>query len=100
MVLGSQGEHAQARGYHEQALKMCQALYPPSRYKDGHPHLSNSLTNLGSVPPPHGAYPKAKGYFEQALKMRQALYPPSRYKDGHPDLAASLTNLARSLDSL
>jgi tetratricopeptide (TPR) repeat protein len=79
---------------------MYQKLYPPARFKDGHPDLAHSLSNVGVVLESLGEPAKALAYFERALAMCQQLYPPGRFPDGHPDLAASLYNLGIVLESL
>jgi tetratricopeptide (TPR) repeat protein/CHAT domain-containing protein len=86
--------------YWEQALAMYQKLYPPERFKDGHPDLALSLHNLAGVLEALGEPAKALSYHQQALAMRQKLYPPERFKDGHPDLARSLNNLGVVLQEL
>src|SRR5262249_16798634 len=82
---------------HKQALAMWRRLYPEARYPAGHPHLAQSLHNLGSALQDQGAHAEAADYFKQALAMRRKLYPAGRYPAGHPDLALSLNNLGGAL---
>jgi CHAT domain-containing protein/tetratricopeptide (TPR) repeat protein len=83
-----------------ESLAVCQKLYPPERFLDGHPHLATSLNDLGLVLHSLGEPAKALTYYEQALVMYQKLYPPERFKDGHPHLATSLNNLGAVLEAL
>jgi CHAT domain-containing protein/tetratricopeptide (TPR) repeat protein len=83
-----------------EALEMRRKLYPPERFKDGHPDLANSLNWMGFVLDSLGESAKALTYYEQALAMRQKLYPPERFKDGHADLAHSLSNMGGVLYAL
>jgi tetratricopeptide (TPR) repeat protein/CHAT domain-containing protein len=99
-VLQSLGQAANALTYHEQALAMRQRLYPPERFKDGHPDLAISLSNMGGVLHSLGELAKALTYFEQALAMRRKLYPPARFPDGHPELAICLDDVGSVLESL
>jgi CHAT domain-containing protein/tetratricopeptide (TPR) repeat protein len=75
------------------ALAVQQKLYPPERFKDGHPALASCLSNLGVLLLQTGEYGQALPYQEQALAMRQKLFPRERFPDGHPQLALSLDNL-------
>jgi tetratricopeptide (TPR) repeat protein/CHAT domain-containing protein len=81
----------------EEAYRTLQKLYPPGRYKEGHPHLAISLRDLGLLLREQGEHGKALPYLEQALAMCQKLYPRAKHKDGHPQLAAALSNLGALL---
>jgi CHAT domain-containing protein len=83
----------------EQALAMWQKLYPATKYPDGHPHLAQSLNNLGFLLQERGEYGRAQPYWEQALAMRQKLYAATKYPDGHPHLVESLNNLGGLLQA-
>jgi CHAT domain-containing protein len=99
-VLGSLGESGKALTFCEKALTMRQKLYPPDRFKHGHPELANSLNNMGGVLRSLGETGKALPFFEKALAMDEKLYPPDRFKHGHRDLAATLNNVGFVLQSL
>jgi tetratricopeptide (TPR) repeat protein len=94
------GKRQEALNKLAEALDIRRKLYPPERFKDGHPDLASSLNYMGSVLRSLGESGKALSYYEQALAMRQKLYPPERFKDGHPDLASSLNNVGVVLGSL
>jgi CHAT domain-containing protein len=87
------GEHPKSLPYFERALAMLQRLYPPERYRNGHPNLANTLNNLGMALSALGQDGKALEYFQKALAMRERLYPPDPFPNGHPDLAKNLNNL-------
>jgi CHAT domain-containing protein/Tfp pilus assembly protein PilF len=99
-VLQALGEPAKALAYYEKALAMNERLYPPDRFRDGHPHVAVSLKNLGSVLQALGEPAKALAYYEKALAMNQRLYPPDRFKDGHSHVAASLSSLGSVLEAM
>jgi CHAT domain-containing protein/Tfp pilus assembly protein PilF len=87
-LLCQKGRSAEAVPLLEQTLKIREQLYPKAGYPQGHPHLAQSLADLGSLLQGQGKHGRALPFYEQALHMRKALYP-----EGHPDLAESLSNL-------
>jgi CHAT domain-containing protein len=90
----AQGSYGKAEPLFTRALKMNEALYPPARFPQGHPHLATSIISMAGLHQAQGSYSKAKPLFARALKMNESLYPPARFPQGHPDLARSLNNLA------
>ena len=48
-------------------------LYPPERYKDGHPDLANSLNNLAILYRDQGKLAVAEPLFQDALEMHKRL---------------------------
>ena len=79
------------------ALQLCQQIYPPSQFPDGHPHLASSLNNLAFLLQKQGRLAQAEPHFRDALAIRQKLYPAARYPQGHADLVGSLKSLAALL---
>src|SRR5206468_2724657 len=71
-----------------------EALYPRTRYPQGHPDLVGSIHNLAALHQAQGEYARAEPLFRRALEMREALFPRAGYPQGHPHLASSLNNLA------
>src|SRR5262249_53389229 len=65
------GEYARARPYLQDALAMYQALYPKTKYPQGHCHLANSLDNLGAVLLEQGEYGKALNSWQESLVLQQ-----------------------------
>jgi CHAT domain-containing protein len=90
----ARGEYGKAEALYARALKMREALFPRTRYPQGHPDLAQSINNLAMLHKAQGEYGKAEPLYVRALKMNEALYPRSRYPEGHPDLARSINNLA------
>src|SRR2546426_761060 len=68
-LLQEQGEYGKAMTCYQQALEMCQQLYPKEQYPQGHPELAISLNNLGELLKAQGEYGKALSYHQQALEM-------------------------------
>ena len=76
-------DYAGARASHEQALGIFRKALPA-----GHPHIAESLNNLGNVQYALRDYAGARASHEQALGIRRKALPPD-----HPDIAESLNNL-------
>jgi CHAT domain-containing protein/Tfp pilus assembly protein PilF len=87
------GQYAEALKLMKQVLEIEEALYPKSKYPQGHPDLANSLYALGFLLHAQREYAQALPYYQRALAMREALYPKAKYPQGHPHLAGSLNNL-------
>jgi tetratricopeptide (TPR) repeat protein len=98
-ALYGQGRYLEATKLMQEALEIHRTLYPKGRYPHGHPHLANSLNNLGLLLQARGEYGPALDYLQQALQMKQQLYAKERYPQGHPDLANSLGNLGSLLQA-
>jgi CHAT domain-containing protein len=96
----NQGRFEEALKLAEHAALICERLYPPDCYPDGHPDRTRSLYNLGQIMTRRGMQCHQQGRFEEALTLAQAalqitrrLYPADRHPDGHADLVASLYNV-------
>jgi CHAT domain-containing protein len=94
------GRRKEAADKIAEALEIRRKLYAKERFKDGHPELAESLSDMGAMLLSLGEPGKAVTFMEQGLVMRQQLYPKDRFKDGQPDLASSLHNLGGALDAL
>ena len=75
---------------------MCQKLYPPDKYPDGHPDLAKSLNNLGFLLYARGEYGKAANAFAEGTAMYD------RLAAAFADLAAEAEtlNLSASLPNI
>jgi CHAT domain-containing protein len=76
-----------------QALGIQRALYPKTKYPDGHPDLATTITTLGLLHKAAGEYGKAVPLLREGLEMRRLLYPKEKYPNGHPQLGLSITIL-------
>ena len=88
ILLKHQGDYDGSRDYLQRALAMYEALYPKSRYPQGHPDLASGLYNLGALLKAQGDYTAARGYCQRALAMNEALFPKETYPQGHPGLVS------------
>jgi tetratricopeptide (TPR) repeat protein len=76
--------YEQALPLAEQALEMCQRVYPGD-----HPDVATSMLHLACLKRQMSAYEQALPLTRQALEMYQRVYPGD-----HPDVITSLLNLA------
>ncbi len=93
VTLYQAGEVAGATKVMAEVLTIREGLYPKSRYPQGHPALTRSMTGLAFLYDSRGDDIRAGALYARALAMREALYPADRYPRGHPDLARSLSNM-------
>jgi len=73
------GRFDEARGFYDQALAMCQALYPVKLYPNGHPEIVAILTRIASNYAEDANLQKAQEYAQRSMAMCRSLYPKERY---------------------
>jgi CHAT domain-containing protein len=69
MALYRQARLPEATERLQKVVPLLQRVYPKEKYPDGHPHLANSLNNLGALLQAQGEFGKAEPLFRQALDM-------------------------------
>ncbi|MBX3412447.1 MAG: CHAT domain-containing protein [Pirellulales bacterium] len=88
------GEPNSAWGFAQQALAMCQQLYPADACPGSHPQIADCYTRLGGVAFEQGAYALALENYEHALQATELLYPAKTNPNGHPTIADVLDSVA------
>eukprot|EP00058_Branchiostoma_floridae_P024874 XP_002610364.1 hypothetical protein BRAFLDRAFT_72434 [Branchiostoma floridae] len=88
------GDHYDAIGYYEHALRMCRSIYGQTT---AHPLIATFLNNLGATCNRLGDQRRAVNYHEQSLELYRSIYGQ---QTANADIAGLLNNLAEAWHNL
>lgn len=94
LLMDALGEPNSAWGFGQQALKMCEGLYPASLCPGSHPQLRDCSSTLARIAFDQGAYAVSLEFYEKAFSSGELLFPAEQYPAGDPTLAESLDGVA------